>query len=491
MSAVAAVPQKLRIDQNVEHALYAIGLLFETGDVLEIRVLGLGGDGIRRGSTYAGYFDFVNEQALVRAIQFADARAEGVYVVLNKLNPELLARANNRLKVGLKNTTTDGDIIERRWLYIDVDPDRPAGISSTEAEHQAALDRAIRIREYLATLGWPEPIYADSGNGGHLQYRLPKLQLDRAGDNVKQCLQALAARFNDSVVNVDEKTFNASRICKLYGTLARKGDPLAGRPHRRSRILEAPERVLPVSVEALERLAAGAPASCQPRSQRYRQDSSNRVLRFDIEAWLAQGVLDIIKGPEPYEGGRRWTLRECPFNPEHEKPVVLELSSGALVYRCLHRSCAQNDWKALRARIDPGCLAQRPRPATDRPVTNNEPEPVGSAHGNSSEAQTVEACPSPAPAAELPGGFSLDEDGVKRMVQVRDADTLREEPQWICAPLEVVAYARTAENDDWGKLLRFRDPEGIRHQWVMPAAMVFVYRVRSRHNRCRASRTSG
>jgi hypothetical protein len=95
------------------------------------------------------------------------------------------------------------------------EPVRPAGMSATDAEHEAALRRALEIREYLRSSGWPEPIYSDSGNGGHLLYRLPTLDLKSAGILVKRCLMALATRFSDSKVKVDEATANPSRICKL------------------------------------------------------------------------------------------------------------------------------------------------------------------------------------------------------------------------------------------------------------------------------------
>jgi hypothetical protein len=463
---------RLQSDPNVEHALYAIGLLFEPADVIEIRALNVPfHDGVRRGLTQAGYFSFESENALVRAIQSVDGRAEGIYVVLNKLNPVLLARANNVLKGGLRNTTTDVDILERRWLYVDVDPIRPAGISSTDVEHQAALVRAMRIREFLAGRGWPEPIYADSANGAHLQYRLPKLPIARAGEMVKGSLQVLAARFNDSVVSVDEKTVNPARLCKLYGTLACKGDSMPDRPHRRSHILDAPEQLTAITLEALEALASEPVAPSRAGIRHVPLVSHRSSARFDIVSWLAQSGLDIIKGPEPYNDGRRWTLRQCPFNPEHEKPVVLELLNGALVYRCLHQSCAHNDWRALRRHLEPNYKDWTQRSGTD--------ESPAASHWKSG-ASTGSDEPSPEdpkvdpvrPPAILPNGFCLDDDGVKRMVQVRDGDALKEDPQWICAPLEVVAYARTAENDGWGKLLLFCDPEGVAHQWVLPAAML-------------------
>jgi hypothetical protein len=57
---------------------------------------------------------------------------------------------------------------------------------------------------------------------------------------VERCLKALDARFTDRVVKIDAEVFNPARIWKLYGTAACKGDHIAQRPHRLSRILSAP-----------------------------------------------------------------------------------------------------------------------------------------------------------------------------------------------------------------------------------------------------------
>ncbi len=338
-------------NQALENALHTIGLLFGLGDVIEIRALDVGRTADRAGITYSGYFNFENEQAIRAAIRKLDGRAEGVYVVLNRFNPVLLARANNRLQARPKHTTSDRDITQRRWLYIDADANRPAGISATEEEHQAAIQRIFQIREFLRELGWPEPISADSGNGGHLLYLLPPLDLEPAGELVKACLRVLAARFSDATVTVDETTASAARLCKLYGTLARKGDFMPDRPHRGARVLDEPERVEAVPIEALESLAKEAESAAPPAAPHFRGVSLGQ---FNIEEWLVTSGLEVIKGPEPYLGGRRWTLRTCPFNPEHQKPVIIEFPSGALCYKCLHRSCTQNDWKVLRGRVDPG-----------------------------------------------------------------------------------------------------------------------------------------
>jgi hypothetical protein len=247
------------VERGIAEVLRTIEVLFEPGDVIEIRAIDVGRTPDRRGDTCAGYFNFGNNRAIAEAIRRLDGKAAGVYVILNRLNPELLVRSNNHLSVRPRNTTTDADIVQWRWLYIDLDPIRPAGISSSDREHKAALERAVQVREFLHECGWPEPISADSGNGRHLLYRLPVLELKHATELVKSCVKALSARFSDAVVNVDESTATPARLCKLYGTLTRKGDSTPDRPHRRSAILEVPERIDPVPLDALEALAAEAP----------------------------------------------------------------------------------------------------------------------------------------------------------------------------------------------------------------------------------------
>src|SRR5205085_7089079 len=119
-----------------------------------------------------------------------------------------------------------------------------------------------RVQEHLVGLGWPMPILADSGNGFHLLYRvdLP------ADDNglVKAVLEALGDRFDTPAVTVDRKVFNPARIVKLYGTLARKGDHIEDRPHRWASLLETPDRLGIVPVEALKEAASLCPKKPVP-----------------------------------------------------------------------------------------------------------------------------------------------------------------------------------------------------------------------------------
>ena len=123
----------------------ALAVLFSPGVVVEIRALDVGG------KTVAGYFD--DHIKLAEAAAKLSGSAAGVYLVLNELTPALLARSANRLTIGPKNLTQDKDISRRRYLPIDIDAKRPSGISSTDAEHDAAIQVAEKIKEYLVGLG--------------------------------------------------------------------------------------------------------------------------------------------------------------------------------------------------------------------------------------------------------------------------------------------------------------------------------------------------
>ncbi len=120
-------------------------LLFEPGQVVELRAL-------KARETVSGYFD--DGEALAQKAVELDGRGYVVYVTLNEVDPALLARAENRARrVYREPTTSDSGIVRRRWLPLDFDPVRPAGVSSTDKEKGAALLRAREVRDYLSGKG--------------------------------------------------------------------------------------------------------------------------------------------------------------------------------------------------------------------------------------------------------------------------------------------------------------------------------------------------
>jgi hypothetical protein len=214
-------------------------LFVAPGQVTELRVIGHTRDPEGRWrKTLSGYFDHEHLGDMARLALQHTAHAEGVYFIPNPVNPDLLARAANRVREGREgDQTADKDVLARRWLYVDADPVRPAGISSTAEEKQAAWEVIGRVGDYLERQGiGAGTVLADSGNGYHLHLPVDLPRDD--GGTARELLACLADRFDTERVKIDRKVFNPARICKLYGTLARKGDSTPDRPHRRAAVID-------------------------------------------------------------------------------------------------------------------------------------------------------------------------------------------------------------------------------------------------------------
>ena len=77
-----------------------------------------------------------------------------------------------------------------------------------------------------------------SGNGHHLYYKLSKTpNTPEAKNYIQQLLLKLANTFDNEIVKIDTVVYNASRITKVVGTIARKGLESEGRPYRMARVL--------------------------------------------------------------------------------------------------------------------------------------------------------------------------------------------------------------------------------------------------------------
>jgi hypothetical protein len=324
-------------------------LFFEPGVVVELRALYSKG---RAGRVCSGYFD--SPHKFLQAAAARDGDFSGLYATLNSVDPELMARAINRVQDRAEVTTSDSDITERRLFMVDVDPVRPSGISSTDEEHAHALEVSAAIAAELAELGWPAPVRADSGNGGHLLYRIGDGCDD--GALLERCLKALAMQFDSELSIVDTSVTKRSQISKLYGSMACKGDPTKKRPHRRSAILDVPDELVPVTREQLEALAGRLPNG-RDSAPRYAASASGGR-QHDVPAMLASAGLSVLRHG-PWDGKERWVLDTCPWNPSHGrgKAWVARFPSGAMAAGCLHSGCAGRGWADLKSLIYPSTKA--------------------------------------------------------------------------------------------------------------------------------------
>ena len=225
-------------EPGAEELARTMQLFVEPDQVVELRALQVQGYG--KPHVEAGYFDSDHLLQMAKAALSITGNAKGVYFTLNPLQPDLLARRCNRIATAVEGELTkDKNVLKRRWLLVDADPVRDPFISATNAEKAAALETIREVRSYLQSKAWPDPILADSGNGYHLLFRVD-LPADDQG-TIKRILLALARRFDNDHVKIDTSVFNPARICKMPGTMARKGDDVPNRPHRRAQLLEVPK----------------------------------------------------------------------------------------------------------------------------------------------------------------------------------------------------------------------------------------------------------
>ena len=346
---------------DANEIIHALRLWFQAGDVFEVRVLDAVSADYRREHIESGYFDYEHisaiPEALKRLLSF-----RGVYVTVNPVNPDLLARAVNRLRPAGRNpTTADTDIVRRRWLLIDCDPRRASGVSSSNAEHESALAKAREIRDGLSSLGWADPIMTDSGNGAQLMYRIDLPADD--GELVRRVIGEIAKASSEQVA-IDTSVYNPARIWRLPGTMNCKGDSIPERPHRMARILEEPQDIVPVSREQMQDIVSYQSEDTQTDVPD--DEWKHTMPAFDLDSWIAQYCPE-LGSPQPWKGGRKWIFPVCPFNEAHtnKSAVLIQEPSGAVAFKCHHNGCSGNDWRALRELREPGCYDRREEANSD------------------------------------------------------------------------------------------------------------------------------
>ena len=369
--AAAAKEHEPRTAEQVEHEIGRyLRPLVDSGQVFEVRIPETGRHGV-----VSGYFNDPAEAA--KQITSFEGKVTGIYCTINPVDPRCHARAYNCLKDRAKNTTGDREILRRSRLYIDIDANRPAGVSATLEEHEVAHANARDLIGYLERQGWPAPLYSDSGNGAQIIFGIDLPNDSESTELVSRALEALAKRFNNDRVHVDTTAKNPSRIAKVIGTTAGKGDSTPGQPHRRSRIISRPETLQVVPREQLERLAAEhePESKSQPNPS---ETASQPTGSWSLDDWLEcyRGKLPALKAKRDWNnGGWIRTFECCPWNPEHQNTsaFVGQQPGGEIVAGCLHNSCSHQNWRTLRALIEPSetsganCRKERKAAGAGRP----------------------------------------------------------------------------------------------------------------------------
>ena len=180
------------------------------------------------------------DAAVDAACELSDDKA--VYWVCNPVRPGAHKR-------------NDGDIIARRWLPVDCDPVRAPDTNATDDEKAAGIEMARAVGEFLASQGWADPVWVDSGNGVQLLYRIDLPADALAKQWIKAILHVLGDRLDNDRCIIDRGMSRAPQLCKLPGTWARKGPHSEDRPHRMARLVSVPPTIEVVTAEQIGALA--------------------------------------------------------------------------------------------------------------------------------------------------------------------------------------------------------------------------------------------
>ena len=310
-------------------------------ELVEIRIL----DPATR-KTYSGYFTDI--ETLLEAIKPYDRSA--IYFTLNVIDYACYSREQrDRISTKVKSTTSDGEIIERKWCLIDVDCEKPSDTNSSDEEKELAKSVVNNVYKFLRDEGFESPVVCDSANGFHLLYKQAMNSTPENTETMKRFLQVLDMFFSTDKVKIDCSTFNPSRICKLYGTYSRKGSDTPERPQRCSSILKVPSEIKITQNEYFEKVA-----SYLPEPEKKDRFNNYGASSFDLDEFIKEHDIKVAK-VEDGKDYRKYVLEECPFCSAHRAPdsAVFKMRDGGFGFKCLHNSCSKYTFKDFRLHYDP------------------------------------------------------------------------------------------------------------------------------------------
>ena len=331
---------------DAEEVRRAIEILQKSGGVFEVRVIGASS----RKDIMSGYFRDVD--TMLQEIDSVDVRGRNIYITLGEVKEECFSRSQSECFERNPSTTSDGEIKAYRWLFIDLDPVRPTGISSSDVELEEAKKLMLTVLQYMKELGFPEPVTAMSGNGYHLLYRINVVNDLPGRMLIEKCLKNLSAMFDTDRVRIDTTNSNPSRICKLHGTLAQKGRNTKERPHRMSGIAHVPEWIETTDREVLQKLADELPDE-QPQRNTFRRGYTSKPDDFDLLDFLSRNGIRYTE--QSGDRSKIYRLDECPFDHSHRNgdAKIFHYPDGAIAFKCHHNSCRQYKWQDVRLLFEP------------------------------------------------------------------------------------------------------------------------------------------
>lgn len=315
------------------------------GNFTEIRIIGR--------FQYSGYFkDFDNLCAQLEP--YTNMDDEQIYFVLNSIDKDCYARPQcEKFVKSPKTTTTDSDVIRKKFLLLDFDPIRKSQTNSSDAQFELAHKKAQDVYRFLIREhGFTDSIICISGNGWHILVPVDLPCDDETNKIVKNFYTYMGSIFSDNEVEFDEKVYTNARLTKLYSTWAKKGANLPSNPWRQSKIVYIPKELKPTPIEKIKELADLAPKE-EPKLKQ-KVNSFNE--RFDLEQWLNTYGIEYRKKQDG--SSTKYEIKTCPWHTTHSvdnpySSAIYQDADGKVTYTCAHSHCSDKQWKDFRLFYQP------------------------------------------------------------------------------------------------------------------------------------------
>lgn len=356
------------MNSNFDEAqVYRFFDVFKRGNQLtEVRIIA------NDGRTGSGYFR--DAKTLIEAVR-PYVNDYSVYFTINAVNPDCYGRPQrDKIMLRVKNTTTDGDIIGRDYVLLDLDSKRASGVNATEEQLNAAKKKANEVYRFLKDNGFYTPIVACSGSGVHIYLRCAMRPTDENNKIVKRFTQAMSMLFSDDKVEIDEKVHNLGRISRAIGFYNRKGTSVdSERPQRLCSFVKVPDEICVNDIEYFKKVADLFPEE----EIRPTRENNYSTEKFDLDAFIDRHNIPVTHKVEVADG-TRYHLEHCLFNSEHRgrDAILFRHNNGAIAYFCYHNSCSSNDWRKVRLMYEPDAYsrsAYMPQPRFSRYGAPKEP----------------------------------------------------------------------------------------------------------------------
>lgn len=312
-------------------------------ELFEIRILG--------DRTWSGYFYDI-EEAIKQLQPFDNCN---IYYTINEVKKACASRDQFNCFKQVRGTATSKQDIEHRWwLPIDIDCERPSGVSSTNEEKAKAHKKAQDVFVFLRNNGFSTPVVCDSSSGYHILYPIDMENTQESEDCIKEFLEILANNFTDESVKIDTVLHDSNRILRLSGSYGRKGRSSEDRPHRLAKILSVPSEIVRMKVEQIQAFNDKYRIKVELPQRRQFNGNMNHE-EFNLREFIQKYGIEVSKEVPLSGGGTKYVLAECPFDSQHKNPdsALFELPNGAFAFKCYHNSCSQYDWRSFRLHFDP------------------------------------------------------------------------------------------------------------------------------------------